>query len=159
MGFKGDLALWSLITFVLFVWVLKKLAWAPLIEGLDKRESNIRHAAAETQRSLEQAQALLKQHEAKLAATQDEVRDIIAEAKRDAERTSQDIVSKAQDEATASRERAVEEIERAKDVALKELFDVVSGQVAGATEHVLGRSLNADDQDRLITEALGQFSR
>src|SRR5262245_50824032 len=36
-----DLAVWSLITFVVFVVVLKKLAWGPLIEGLEKRESGV----------------------------------------------------------------------------------------------------------------------
>ena len=30
MDFEGDLALWSAITFLLFVFVLKKLAWGPL---------------------------------------------------------------------------------------------------------------------------------
>lgn len=158
MGFRGDLALWSLVTFFVFLFVLKKLAWTPMIEGLDKREANLRQQAADTQHALEKAQSLLTAHEAKLAEAQDEVQAIIAEAKRDAERTSQDIIATAQREAEATRERAVEDIGRARDVALKELFDAMSGQVAGATEHVLGRALSDDDQNRLIDEALQQVS-
>ena len=42
IGFKLDLALWSLVVFVLFLFVLKKFAWAPMIEGLDKREAGDR---------------------------------------------------------------------------------------------------------------------
>ncbi len=158
LDFKADLALWSLITFVVFVFVLGKFAWKPLIEGLDTREANLRQQAAETQAALAKAESLLKDHETKLAATQDEVKEIIAEARRDAERTGQDIVAEAQKEADATRARAVEEVGRAKDIAVKELFDVMSGQVAGATEHVLGRSLNDSDQDRLIDEALKQVA-
>lgn len=158
VGFKGDLALWSLVTFLVFLFVLKKLAWTPMIHGLDKREEGLRQQAAESQQALDKANALLADHEARLAATHDEVKEIIAEARRDAERTGQDIVSAAQSEAEAARNRAVEEVGRAKDVALKELFDAMSGQVAGATEHVLGRALNDSDQDRLIDDALKQVA-
>lgn len=155
---KADLALWTLVTFMVFLFVLKKLAWTPMIEGLDKREANLRQQAAETQHALDKAQSLLSDHEAKLSGAQDEVREIIAEARRDAERTGQDIVSAAQSEAEANRQRAVEDINRARDVALNELFDAMSGHVAGATEHVLGRALNDADQDRLIGDALRQVA-
>ena len=35
---------------------------------------------------------------------------------------------------------------------------LMSGRVADATEHVLGRTLDESDQDRFIEEALSQFS-
>ncbi len=158
MNFKSDLALWSLVTFVVFLIVLRKLAWIPMIEGLDKRESTLRQQAAETQHALEKAKSLLSEHEQKLNDAQNEVREMIAEAKRDAERTGQDIVSAAQAEAEAMRARAVEDIGHARDAALKEIFDAVADQVASATEHVLGRALNEEDQNRLVQEALQQVA-
>lgn len=157
-GEGTDLVIFSIVAFVLFLVALKFLAWEPLIKGLDSREANLREQAAETQHALEKAQSLLKEHEAQVAAAQDEVKEIIAEARRDAERTGQDIVAAAQAEAEAARARAVEDVNRAKDVAIQELFDVMSGQVAGATEHVLGRALSDDDQNRLIDEALKQVA-
>ena len=60
--------------------------------------------------------------------------------------------------AEATRDRARGEIERARDQALKDLFDQVSTQVTAATEHVLGRSLDAADQQRLIAEALADVT-
>jgi F-type H+-transporting ATPase subunit b len=89
---------------------------------------------------------------------QDEVKAIIDEAKQDAEHTKNDIIEQAQKEAKLTQERAIHEIERSRDAALKELFDTMSSQVASATEHVIGRSLNDDDRNRLIDEALSQFS-
>ena len=42
LKWKSDLgALFSLITFILFVVVLGKFAWGPMIQGLDKREAGI----------------------------------------------------------------------------------------------------------------------
>jgi F-type H+-transporting ATPase subunit b len=158
MKFKADTALWSLVTFVVFVLVLRVFAWGPLTEGLDNREAHFRSQLAEAEAARIQAERMLKEHAAKLEAVQDEVKAIIEEAKRDAEHTKNDIIETAQKEAKATQDRAIHEIERSKDAALKELFDTMSSQVASATEHVIGRSINGDDQNRLIDEALSQFS-
>ena len=85
------------------------------------------------------------------------MREILDEARRDADHTKQEILAQAQADADAARKRSIDEIERARDAALKDLFDVMTTQVAGATEHVLNRSITGDDQDRLIEEALSQF--
>ena len=158
MDFKADLALWSLITFVLFLFVMKKLAWGPMIQGLDQREAGIRSAIAEAQENQRKSHALLADYEQKLKDAEKTVAEMVAEAKRDAERTSQDIVAKAEADVTALRDRATSDISQAKNTALAEVFSSVNSQVAAATERVLGRALNDDDQERLIQEALAEIS-
>lgn len=155
---QKDLALWSLVTFLVFFFVLSKIAWGPLQDGLGKREAAIRKEIADAQAANAKAAALLREHEAKLAAVQEEVKGILAEARRDAEHTKQDIVATAQREAEATRQRAVEDIDRAKNVALAELFDFVSANVVQATEQVLQRSLSGEDQERLVTQALSEMN-
>ena len=158
MDFKADLALWSLITFVLFLFVMKKLAWGPMIQGLDQREAGIRSAIAEAQENQRKSHALLADYEQKLKDAEKTVAEMVAEAKRDAERTSQDIVARAEADVTALRDRATSDISQAKNTALAEVFSSVNSQVAAATERVLGRALNDDDQERLIQEALAEIS-
>lgn len=158
LGFQRDLALWSLIVFVLFVIVLKKLAWQPLIEGMDQREAGIRNAIADADANQRKSAALLSEYEGKLKDAESTVAEMVAEAKRDAERTSQDIVAKAEADVTEMRERAKSEIAQAKDTALAEVFSTVNQQVAAATERVLGRALSDEDQERLISEALNEIS-
>jgi F0F1-type ATP synthase membrane subunit b/b' len=55
-------------------------------------------------------------------------------------------------------DRATDQIERARDAALADVFKQVNGQVVAATERVLGRALDKADQDRLVSEALSQLS-
>ena len=157
LGFKGDLAIWSLVTFVVYILVLKKAAWGPLIQGLDTREGRMKQQLADAEAAQKKAEAMLADHAKKLEKVQDEVKEILAEARRDAEHTKQDIVATANKEAEATRKRAIEDIEHARDVAMKELFDFVSANVIGATEHVLGRALSSDDQTRLVQDALNQM--
>ena len=154
---KTDLAVWSLVVFIAFILVLRKFAWGPLTEGLDKREAGIRQDIADAEAARVKAEQMLAEHQQKLDAVQDEVKEILAEARRDAEQTGQRIVSEAQGQTETMKNRALAEIERSKDQALKELFDAMAGQVATATEYVLGHGLNADDQDQLIQEAIAQL--
>lgn len=158
LDFKADLALWTLVVFVIFVLVLKKAAWKPLLEGLDRREDKIRADIEDAEKARRESERMLAEHAAKLEQVQEEVREILAEARRDAEHTRQELVEAAGQEAEATRRRAIEEIGRARDAALTEMFDRSADIVAAATEHVLGRALSSEDQSRLIDEALSQFA-
>lgn len=153
-----DLAVYTFIMFLLLLAILWKFAWGPIAAALDKREENIRKDIDDAEAARVKAEQMLAAHVEKLDQVQDEVREIIAEARRDADHTKQEIISTAQSEAEATKHRAISEIDRAKDAALKELFDTMAARVTDATEHVLGRSLNSEDQQRFIQEALSQFS-
>jgi F-type H+-transporting ATPase subunit b len=159
MGWQQDLALFSLITFLLFLFVMKKFAWQPLIDGLDKRESGIRQAIADAEDNRRKSHALLAEYEQKLKHAEQTVQQMVAEARRDAERTSQDLIAGAQKEVQLIRDRAKDDIRQAKDTALAEVFSSVNAQVIRATEHVLGRSLGDGDQDRFVEEALAGIGR
>lgn len=157
--FKSDLAIYTFLVFVLLVGILWKFAWGPISSGLDKREEGVRKNIADAEAARVKAEQMLADHQAKLSAVQEEVREILAEARRDAEYTKQEIVNAANKEAEATKNRSIAEIQRARDAALKDLFDSVSEQVATATEYVIGRQMTDADQDRLIQEALSQFSQ
>jgi len=159
MVLKRDLALWSLVVFFLFLWVLGKFAWKPMIEGLDKREAGIRSAIAEAEQNRKRAEAMLADYQKQLREAEQHVAAMIAEARRDAERTSQDLIAGAQREVDLLRQRTRDEIRQAKDAALADVFSQLNAQVVLATEHVLGRALQDSDQERLVTEALASIAR
>lgn len=157
LALSANLSFWSAIVFLLFLVVLTKLAWKPLTAGLDARERRIHDDIGAAEQARLKAEQMLADHAAKLDRVQDEVKAILAESRRDAEVARQNIVATANAEADASKKRAISEIERARDQALKELFDTMATGVADATEHVLGRGLTGVDQKQLIDEALARF--
>ena len=154
---RADLALWSGIVFLLFLGTLTLLAWKPATKGLDAREDRIRGDLAAAERHRLDSERLMKQHSAEMAKAQDSVKEILAEARRDAEVAKANILAEADAAAKAREHRAVTEIARAKDQALAELFDTYNDRVAAATETVLGRGLTDADQRRLIDEAVADF--
>lgn len=153
-----DLAVWSLIVFLVFVTVLRKFAWGPLTAALDAREASVLQNIADAESARLKAEKMLADHAEKLAHVQDEIRELMAEARRDAEHTKNDIIATAQREAEATQKRAITEIERARDQALDGLFAHMADAVADATEQVLGRAVTGTDQERLVQEALSGFT-
>ena len=159
LAWKADLAFFSLVTFLLFVFVLGKFAWGPMIKGLDSREAGIQKAISDAEESRRKSVAMLAEYDERLKAAEQTVQAMVAEARRDAERTSQDLLANAQREVEAIKERAKDDIRQAKDTALAEVFTQMNSQVVLATEHVLGRALQDGDQDRLVTQALAEIGR
>ncbi len=157
-NWRYDLSVYSFVVFLLLMIVLTKFAWGPITQALDEREESIRKNIEDAEAARVRAEEILAEHARKLESVQDEVREIIAEARRDAEHTKSEIVAAAQNEAEATKKRAFEEIDRAKDHALSEIFGTMSAQVTEATEHVLGRVINEEDRGRLVDEALAQLT-
>ena len=100
----------------------------------------------------------MKDYESRLAKAQEEVREIMVEARRDADRLKVEIATSAQKEADAIKQRAIAEIQRSKDQALTELFEFVSTNVVNATIQVIGRTLTDNDHERLVKESLSQLN-
>jgi len=155
--FKSDLAIYTVVVFLLLLAILYKFAWGPISSGLDKREHRIAEHIAAAERSHEEAKAMLAQYEAKLAASQEEVRAILEEARRDAEHTQQEILAKARADASAEIERGKREIETATAQALKELAETSANLAVDLAGKVVQAQLNPADHARLITDALSRF--
>jgi F-type H+-transporting ATPase subunit b len=157
--FKGDLAIYTFVVFGLLLALLYKFAWGPVTEGLERREASIHDNIANAEVARIKAEKMLAEHAARLDKVQDEVREILAEAKRGAEHTKTEIIAAAQQEAEAARQRAVQDIDRARDQALDDLFGHMAKVVGEATEQVLGRTMTGADNERLIDEALSGFAQ
>jgi F-type H+-transporting ATPase subunit b len=155
---RGDLAFWSLVVFILFVIVVRKLGWGSFVNGLSTREQREAALIVEAERTERDALELLQEHKGRLEAIDETTRELLAEARRDAQYTRELIVSEARTEAEMLRQRALREISRARDQALDEIFDTLTDRVTDTTQLRLATRLTATDQNRLIDEALASLT-
>ena len=158
-GFRGDLTIWTAVVFLVVLAILYKFAWGPISEGLQRREGEIAAQIAEAQRKNEEARQILAEYEKKLVAAQDEVRSLIEQGRRDAEKVGRQLVDKAREEAAIERQRAVEQIESATLAALKELAERSATLAVDLAGKIVGARLQAADHSRLIEQAVTEFSR
>jgi F-type H+-transporting ATPase subunit b len=157
LGFDPDLAIFTLIVFILLLVVLKKFAWGPILQSLETREHNIADQISEADRNHREARALLAEYEQRLAAATGEVRELMEAARREAEHAKQAILAEAKTAAEAERERSLREIEAAADSAMESLAERSAQLAVELAGKILKSKLTADDQARLIQEAMAKF--
>jgi F-type H+-transporting ATPase subunit b len=146
------------VIFLVLLAVLGKFAWPPIVQALEEREQRIADHIAAAEARHQEAKAVLAQHEAKLAAAADEVRELLEEARRDAEHTKCQIVAEARTAAQAEHDRAVREVHQATDVAMKQLAETSATLAVTLAGKVVQEELSAKHQDRLVREAIGRLT-
>ena len=152
-----DLAIFTFIVFAVLLAVLWKFAWGPIMEGLAKREGGIAAEIAEAKSANEAAQKQLAAYEQRLATAQDEVRELLDQAKKEAESQKATILADAQAVASAEKNRSVQAIEAAKNQALGELKERSVDLAVELAGKIVRKQLKADDHAQLIQESLQRF--
>jgi len=150
------LMIWTLVLFLITMWVLSKVAFPKIQEALDKRAEAISESIDAAERQRKESDALLSEYRARLAEAREQADDIMARARKAAETAESEA-------ATAGREKREELVEAAKrdiEAETRRSLDQIRQEVADltvlATERVTRKSLNDEDQKRLVEEALSE---
>jgi F-type H+-transporting ATPase subunit b len=159
--FKGwiDLTLWSIVVFLLLLFVLSKYAWKPMLQGLEKREQSIRGAVEEAQRARDEAQALRDQLQRDMGQAHEKVRQMFDEAHKAGEQARERLVAEARKDIQTERERLHREIDAARDQALQQLMTRSADLAALVASKAIGRQMTIDDHHRLVEEAVADLGR
>ena len=150
------LMIWTLVLFLFTMWVLSKVAFPKIQEALDKRANAISESIEAAERQRKESDELLTEYRARLAEAREQADDIMARARKSAETAEAEA-------AAAGREKREELVEAAKrdiEAETRRSLDQIRQEVADltvlATERVTRKSLNPDDQKRLVEEALSE---
>ena len=155
--FRGDLAIWSFVVFLLLMGLLSAVAWKPIMEGLEKREQGIADTIAATQAASDDAKKLLASYERRLAEASEEVKAMLDEARRDADNLRQSIVSEARQAADEEKQRAHREIGMARDEAIAQLAETAGDLAVSVAGKFLREKISAEEQQRLVQESVASL--
>jgi F-type H+-transporting ATPase subunit b len=157
--FRFDMAIYSFLVFLILLAVLFKFAWGPIATALEQREETIARQIEEARLAAEKAGLQLKEYEARLAAATDEARQIVSQAKKDAELAKDRIVAEAREVAAKERDRAVSEITSAKTQALDEIAQRSVQTALSLAKSIIRREIKPQEHESLIGEAINEFSK
>jgi F-type H+-transporting ATPase subunit b len=148
------LMVWTLISFGITFFVLKRYAFGPIQKTIDARRERILQAVEEADNARTEARELLEQNRAVLAEAKNESAGILAEARKLADAQ----MDRAKAEAEEDRLRRLEDTRKQIEAETARSIDQIRAQVADltidATQRVVGKVLDTADQRRLIDEAL-----
>ena len=150
-------AITTLVVFALLMAVLGKYAWGPIATGLKAREDRIRKDIADAEAARARAEETLKEYSARLATAEQQVRDMLAKATAEGETVAAGIRTRAQQEAEETRERALRDIDAARDQAVSQVHEQAAVLATSVAEKILRRNLNADDQRDLVAQSLNEL--
>lgn len=148
---------WTTVTFALLLVVLWRFAWGPILGALEAREEAIQRTIDDAERLHAEAEALLQEHEKKLAETRQAGNRILDEARQAGENLKQDVLEKARGEADQILARAGRRIELETEEALQTIRAQAADLALRAAEKILERTIDDADHRRLTDEAVAEL--
>ena len=152
--FYGGDILVTLLTFALLMFLLKKLAWGPLMGIMKQREEHVAKEIDEAEKSRVEANKLLEEQREMLKEARKEAQLMIENAKKHGETQREEIILTARAEAERMQETAKVTIEQQKEQAIAAVRDQVASLSVLIASKVIEKELNQADQDKLIQEII-----
>ncbi len=159
LSINPGLTIWTIISFALFLVILSKFAWKPIIQALGAREDQIRSALEQAEKARAEAAEMMKQNEKNMARAEEEFRKLVREGKAVADKMKDDILTKARQQAQQEVDRAHQEIQRDVERAKVQLRSEVADLAIRAAEKILDETLDATRQKKIVDNFLNQLPK
>lgn len=156
---RPGLIFWTIVTFLCAFFVLRRVAWGPILARVEEREKTIQGALDAAKKEREEAEKLLGEQKAAITTARREAAEMVRKNAEDVERLRADLLAKARvaaEELKADAKRAIED-EKVKAVA--EVKGVAADLAVLIAEKLLGENLDAEKQRQLAqkyVESLGK---
>src|SRR3954465_1914145 len=151
------LMIWTLLSFFVAFFVLRKYAWPQLSAALDKRQRAIEESIETAERTRSEARELLEEYRERLREARSQADEIVVRARKAAGVHG----GEAPGGARRRREELLEQTRRDIEAETRRAISEIRGEVAdltvAATEKVTRRTLTEEDQRRLVDEALSEL--
>jgi F-type H+-transporting ATPase subunit b len=151
------LMIWTLLAFLLAMLVLRKYAWPAITEALDKRQRAIEESIEVAERTRAEAQELLQEYRERLREARAQADEIVARARKAGEVHERETLEKARLQREELMQQTRRDIDAETRRAIQEIRNEVADLTVLATEKVTRKTLDADDQKRLVEEALREL--
>ena len=150
MSFEWQQIVTHLVGFLIFVWVLKKFAWGPLLTLMDERRDKIAGEFARIDQEKAAVAELTEQYQSKLAEIDSERRARLVEAVDEGKKIAEQIKVDAEARARELAEKAKVDLEREVTKAKGQLKEDMVRITMSAAEKIIGERLDDAKHHDLI---------
>jgi F-type H+-transporting ATPase subunit b len=148
------LLFWTLLSFAILFFVLKKFAWKPIVGTVNDREQSIREALASAEKAKLEMENLHADNERILKEARVERETMLKEAREIKSKMITDAKDEAQTQANKMIEQAQAAIESEKKAAMAELKNHVAGLAVDIAEKVVREELSNKDKQLKLVESM-----
>jgi len=153
------LIIWTTVTFIILLYLLKKFAWKPILNSLNERETFIKDSLEKAENAQQEAEELLKQNQENLAKAEEEAQKVINQGREYAETLKSQILEESKKEAKKMIEDASAEIEQKNKEAFNNLKSEIADIAVNSAEKILRENLDAEKQKKLVEKYIQDISK
>jgi F-type H+-transporting ATPase subunit b len=151
------LTLWTGITFLVLLVVLRKFAWGPIVKMLDERERTIREALEQAKRERAEAERMMAEQKAALHTAQREAAELAKRSQQEIEVLRQDLTARARKEADDLVAQARKQIQEEKAKAVSEIKNLAADLAIDAARKLIQASLDEKSQRALVEDYIANL--
>jgi F-type H+-transporting ATPase subunit b len=147
------------VTFFIFLLILKKLLYKPLLDVMEKRRKKIEKSikeAKEIEVKFEKTDLLIDK---KIAKAKKEASEIIELAKKQGEEEKESLKQEGVKQARDLKEKVNKEIEEAKAGLISEARKEIADLILQLSEKVIQRNLSNEDKSKLEADLIESFKK
>ena len=148
------LFVWTILTFLLLLFVLAKFAWKPLLKMLNDREELIGSSLQDAEKAKEKLEKLNAEGEAIINQARSEAQSILSEGKAAAAKLKDETLDVAKEQAKQIASEAEKQINIEKDKAIAEIKSEVVNLSMSIAEKLINKNISPEDNKALIDESL-----
>jgi len=151
------LAIWTIITFLVLLWLLAKFAWRPLLRALDARQETIKKSLEDAQQARREMETLSKESDRILRAAHAEAESIVASSRAEAEKLREEIKQKSRTDSEAIVREARRQIETETGRALRQIRGEIADMSVTIASKLIQRNFSTEENSALIEETLKEM--
>jgi len=148
-----------IVNFIILLIILKKLLYKPLMEYINKRESQIREDLTGAKEHKEESEKILEKQKELFRKSKEEARSMRDEAAKSAKIQSEQILHDAEEQQDAIIQEAQEIIDVEVIKAKERIQSQIGDFVIELTDKIIGKKLTEDEDVKLINEMIKEESR
>jgi len=157
MEFTTNELIWSIINFLVFLLLLWRFLYKPVLKLIDARRDEIEQNLSRAEEARRQVESQQAEYERKLAQAREEAQSLISRAQATADKTKEEILSQAGRQAEEMIERAKKAIGSEKERALNEVRKEIADLAVLAASKVIERSLDVEEHRRLVEDFVNKL--
>lgn len=153
------LILWTVVTFIALLLILKKVAWKPILNSLNERENFIKESLDNAEKARLEAEKLVAENKANLERAEEEAQKVIDQGREYAEKLKDQMLAESKQEAKKMIDDAAKEIERKNQEAFNGLKSQIADIAIGAAEKIIRENLDKNKQEKLVEKYIEDLSK
>lgn len=144
------LLIWTIVTFLSLVIILKLVAWGPLIHAIEEREARLKDDLDGARQARAAAEKIKSDLEAQIGGLQAKSREMLAQAQKEAETLMNRLKTDAEADSEKIRDKTMRELGEEKERLVRDLRKEVASLSLIAAERLMRKSVDDNVQKTVL---------